>query len=227
MMAIPVPQRTKTDLDGLLSSLIGCRIVDDQNFPVLRKLSKDEWKVSFDGADHISIAMGDIAYEEIHHELAGKRSYNAKFIDSGLLQLSYRFKNDHLIKHRLAYYPSPHLRSFRDDPDLYMRDELFLDIVSRRMVPFPIRFDYDTDAAQEIDHPHCHLTLGDVQGCRIPVSRPLSPRWFIEFVLRNFYKTDQYDMVALLPGHHLNFELTMTPKEARLIHMVVPAAADL
>ncbi len=220
-----MPRRTKSDLDGLLSSLIKSGVIDDQNFPVLRQLSTHEWEVSFVGADHISIAMGDIAYEEIHHELAAKRSYNAKLIDSGLLQLSYRFQDDRLTNHRLAYYPSPSLRPFRDDPDSYMSDERFLDIVSRRMVPFPIRFDYDTAAAQEIDHPHCHLTLGDVQGCRIPVSAPLSPRWFIEFVLRNFYKTDRYDLVGCLPDHRpgSHFKSTITPKETRLIHMVIPA----
>ena len=103
-----------------------------------------------------------------------------------------------------------------------MRDELFIDIVSRRIVPFPLRFDYDAEAATDVEHPHCHLTLGDIKGCRIPVSAPLTPRWFIEFVLRNFYQTDEHDFVSSLPKHGLDFPSTITGNEAALMHMVVP-----
>lgn len=135
------PQNTKNDLEGLLSSLIERGVADDQNFPVLRQYSADGWELSFAGAEHVSFAMGDIDYGDIHRELSEKRSYNAKLIDGGLLQLMYRFNGDQLVKHRLAFYPSPSLRPFQDDPEAYMRDELFIDIVSRRIVPFPPEFD--------------------------------------------------------------------------------------
>jgi len=215
-------QRTKDDLTGLLSSLIERGVADDQNFPVLRPLSEDTWEVTFDGADHVSIAMGDIDYQDLHRELGDKRSYSVKLIDGGLLQLLYLFKGDALVKHRLAFYPSPNLRSFQDDPDAYMRDELFIEIVSRRIIPFPLRFDYDVEVARDMVHPHCHLTLGDVKGCRIPVSAPLSPRWFIEFILRNFYQTEEHDFVLALPGHSLTFATTLTKGESALMHVVVP-----
>ena len=136
-------------MDAVLSSLIEHGIADDQNFPFLRQLSADSWELSFDGAEHVSIAMGEIDYSDIHQELSMKRSYNVKLIDGGLLQMMYRFQGDRLVQHRLAYYPSPILRLFQEDPEAYLRDELFLDIVSRRIVPFPLRFDFDEGAAQE------------------------------------------------------------------------------
>lgn len=218
------PQTIKEDLEGLLSSLIERGVADDQNFPVLRRLSADEWEVSFGGAAHIEFAMSDIDYMDIHRELSEKRSYNAKLIDGGLLQLMYHFFGEHLIRHRLAYYPSPSLRSFQDDPEAYLRDELFLDIVTRRIVPFPLRFDFDETAAKEVTHPHCHLTLGDVRGCRIPVSTPMTPRWFVEFILRNFYQTENHNFVIGLPDHRLHFDPTITAKERSLIHVFVPTA---
>jgi len=147
-----------------------------------------------------------------------------KLIDGGLLQMMYRFAGDNPTRHRLAYYPSPSLRPFQEDPDAYLRDELFVDIVSRRIVPFPLRFDFDESAARDVHHPQCHLTLGDVKCCRIPVSAPLTPRWFIEFVLRNFYQTDQNDFVRDLPAHRLHFADTLTKSESRLMHVVVPQA---
>lgn len=217
------PLAVKDDVVGILETLIEHGIADDQNFPVLRQISQHEWEVSFGGAEHVSIAMGEIDYSDIHKELSEKRSYNAKLIDGGLLQMMYRSERDQLIKHRLAYYPSPSLRAFQEDPEAYLRDDLFLEIVSRRIVPFPLRFDFDAHAAKDIDHPISHLTLGDVRGCRIPVSSGLTPRWFIEFILRNFYQTGSHDFVGGLPGHRLAFDASITDNERQLMHMMVPA----
>jgi len=214
----------KCDMDDLLLSLIEKGLADDQNSNVLRQLSGRKWEVSFGGAEHVKIAMDDIDYADIYRELSNKRSYNAKLIDGGLLQMMYCFEETDLVKHRLSYYPSPNLRPFQEDPEAYLRDELFQDIVSRRIVPFPMRFDFDKAAAQDVDHPHCHLTLGDIKGCRIPVSAPLTPRWFIEFILRNFYQTNEHDFVCWLPNHRLSFADTITHDECRLIHIVVPYA---
>ena len=218
------PRTIKSDLDDLLSFLIERGIAADQNFPVLRQLAADGWEVSFGGAEHVSIAMGDIDYSDIHQELSEKRSYNVKLIDGGLLQMMYRFEGDRLVQHRLAYFPSPSLRPFQEDPEAYLRDDLYLEIVSRRIVPFPLRFDFDEVAAREVEHPNCHLTLGDVKNCRIPVSAPLTPRWFIEFVLRNFYQTEEYDFVGGLPDHRIHFQQCITGSEQEIIHVVVPGA---
>lgn len=227
MMRPPKKAETiKRDLEGLITSLIERGIANDQNFPKLHAASNNVWEVTFAGTEHVSIALGDIDYATIYKELLEKRSYTVKLIDGGLLQLMYRFKGDHLLQHRLAYYPSPELRPFQEEPELYLHDELFLDIVSRRIIPFPLRFDFDETVARDVVHPKCHLTLGDVKGCRIPVSAPLTPRWFVDFVLRNFYQTDKYDFVSKLPNHRLYFDSTITANERRLIHMVVPIKGD-
>jgi len=212
----------KCDLEGLLISLIEHGILDDSNFPLLRPASKNLWEVTFKGDEHVSIAMGNIDYAAIYKELSERRSYTAKLIDSGLLQLIYLFEGERLVRHRLAYYPSPELRPFQEAPESYLHDEMFLDIVSRHIVPFPLRFDFDEKNARDVVHPMCHLTLGDVKGCRIPVSAPLTPRWFVEFILRNFYQTDKHDFVSTLPNHRLHFCSTITKNECCLIHMVIP-----
>jgi hypothetical protein len=225
MTAPNVAIDTKEALNTLLSHLIGRGIVDDQNFSKVRGLSNRRWEVSFDNDEHVSITMDEVDYADIHRELTEKRSYNAKLIDGGLLQLQYLFEGDRLVKHRLAFLPSPFLRPFRDDPEEYLRNELYLEIVSRRIVPFPLRFDFDVNAAQDVTHPACHLTLGDVKGCRIPVSAPLTPRWFLEFILRNFYSTDSNDLISALPSHRHHFDKTITAREQDLIHVMVPQGA--
>lgn len=222
-MTALTPKGIKEDIDGLISELIGNGVCDDSNFSAIRSCGSKA-DVTFSGSEHVSIALGDIEYAEIYRELADKRSYNMRLVDGALLQMMYRMEGDDLQQHRLAFYPSPSLLPFQDDPDAYMRDEIFIEIVQRRIVPFPLRFDFDAREGVhvDVDHPKSHLTLGDVKGCRIPVSAPLTPRWFVEFILRNFYQTERHDFVADLPHHKIKFPTSITANEVRHMHMVVP-----
>src|SRR3546814_272631 len=111
--------------------------------------------VSFSGSEHVSIALSGLEYADIYYELAEKRSFNMRLIDGALLQMMYRIQGGELRQHRLAFYPSPSLLPFRDHPDQYMRDELFIEIVQRKIIPFPLRFDFDTREGihADISHP--------------------------------------------------------------------------
>lgn len=223
-MKPPKPaQLIKEDLDHNVGSLIERGLIDDTNFSILRQ-SGAAWEVTFTGAEHVSIGFSDIDYDQIYNELADKRSYNARLIDGALIQLMYLFDGDRLLQHRLAFLPSPSLRSFQEDPEAYIRDELFLDIVKRRIIPFPLRFDYDDrkKAHKDVIHPRSHLTLGDVENCRIPVTSALSPRWFFEFIIRNFYQTSDRDFVQWLPAHRIQLPKSITGNESRLLHLAVP-----
>ena len=217
------PTSIKEGIDGLISELIGKGVCDDSNFSAIRT-SGSKADVTFSGSDHVSIALGDIEYAEIYRELADKRSYNMRLVDGALLQMMYRIQEDELLQHRLAFYPSPSLLPFQDDPDAYMRDDLFMEIVQRRIVPFPMRFDFDAREGVYVDvaHPKSHLTLGDVKGCRIPVSAPLTPRWFVEFILRNFYQTETHDFIGGLPQSRIKLPVSITRNELDLMHMVIP-----
>ena len=213
----------KLELDALTANLIERGLCDDSNFSALRQ-SGGVWEVTFNGAEYVSIGLGDIDYGELYGELEAKRSYNVKLIDGGLIQLMYAFRQERLLQHRLAFFPSPTLRQFQEDADAYLRDELFLEIVSRRIVPFPLRFDFDDrDGVHvEVRHPRSHLTLGDAKCCRVPVTSGVTPRWFFEFVIRNFYQTESHDFVSALPGHKLQLPLSITARESTLMHLAVP-----
>jgi hypothetical protein len=103
-----------------------------------------------------------------------------------------------------------------------MKDAIYVDIVSRRIVPFPIRFDFDAGSHKDVIHPKSHVTFGDIKDCRVPVTSPLSPRWFVEFVLRNFYQTEQHDFISDLPTHRVKLAASITDNERKLIHLSIP-----
>ena len=140
------------------------------------------------GRPSTSIALRDLPYEEVYSELESNEAYDIKLIDGGLLMFQYRFDGeDKLLQHRLAYFPSPILPTIDESPALYEEDELYADIVARRLVRFPIRFDYAPDQHSDVVHPASHLTLGQYENCRIPVLGPLAPNSFGMFIVRNFY----------------------------------------
>src|SRR5690606_32666839 len=100
-------------------------------------------EVTFPGATHMSVALKDKAYVEIYEALAAERAYAALLPDGAMLQMSYTFNGAKLERHRLAFFPSPYLEDFQRDPDIYMQEGMYSDVVGRNVVPFPIRFDFD------------------------------------------------------------------------------------
>ena len=145
-------------------------------------------------------------------------------LDGGLIQMMYEFSNETLQRHRLAFFPSPHLEEFQNNPDIYLADEVYADVVAKNIVPFPARFDYDAREGihQELVHPKSHLTLGQYEHCRIPVTAPLNPARFIDFILRNFYHTAFIRYADKLPNYGDSFAESILPSERRVIHVVVP-----
>lgn len=159
-----------------------------------------QWPKLSIAADHVTVgpATGVTAsvlrarsYEELYEDQLTSQSYNALLPDGALLQLSYRLEADMVVRHRLCYLPSPYHAPYEEDPDVYIGSELFAEIVGEQYAIVPLRFDFDRrpEAAVEGTHPVSHLTLGQYKNCRVPVSGPVSPGAFLDFVLSHFYSS--------------------------------------
>lgn len=207
------------EITNITAYVIEQGICDVGNYPSIYDNNR---KIDFQGSNLISKALKDKGYEYIYKQLKENRLFNIKFLDGALLQFMYAFDNNRLKKHRLAFYPSPHLENFGENPENYMKDKLYMEIVGRRIVPFPIRFDFDIEAYQDVKHPKSHLTLGDVENCRIPVSSPLTPYNFLKFILSNFYCTDEYEFISKLPPSKLEFNNTISDNEKLIMYISIP-----
>lgn len=170
-----------------------------------------------------SAALRDVSYDLVYKDLDQNNAYHVKLIDGGLLAFQYSFDAaGNLTEHRLAYFPCPTLPTAEDAPGLYEQDELFGDITSKRIVRFPIRFDYAPEASRDVVHPASHMTLGQYANCRIPVAGPLGPSSFGMFVIRNFYcraytkHKNEFDRKP--PA--LSRTETITTAEKRVTHIV-------
>ena len=175
----------KTQLDRVLERVIETSVSVQQNYP---KVSRDGDAITLGTIIGSSIALKNVIYKDIYMEIESNQLFHIKLPDGGLLIFQYTFNKKGLLnKHRLGFFPSPILPTFEEAPELYQYDELYGDILSKQIVKFPIRFDFDPKNYRPRYHPHSHLTLGQFENCRIPVTHAVSPNGFLLFVLRNFY----------------------------------------
>lgn len=138
--------------------------------------------------------------------------------------MTYRFNGEELERHRLAFFPSPYLVDFQRDPGVYMEEEMYSDVVGRNVVPFPIRFDFDCREGiwKELKHPQSHMTLGQYEECRIPVSAPITPYRFVDFILRNFYQTAFVQYSIDFPVLRDEFDECVLKLEEEVVHVRLP-----
>ena len=221
---MPTPNGAKIQIDDIIHYMMDTGLSDDQNFPYLDNRKRLSVRISFPGAEDIDIARQDRPYEEVYKDLAISRAYNVKMLDGALIQMTYQFGPPGLQHHRLAFFPSPSLGEFQNDPQSYLEDHLYADIVANSIVHVPMRFDYDSRANlhRGLAHAKSHLTLGQYRNCRIPVSAPLTPLQFMGFILRNFYHTAYENYASKLPTASARFPDSILPAERRVVHIVAP-----
>ena len=217
------PEKIRTQVESLTTDLIECSLCEEQKFPSLRNESSNIKKIDF-GKSDLSIVLKNRPYQEIYNELLRTQAYNLKMLDGALIQLMYKFHRNSLQNHRLAFFPSPYLEEFQNNPEIYEEDCIYADIIKKNIVPFPLRFDFDCrkEVTIVMEHPQSHLTLGQYQNCRIPVSAPLTPSIFIEFILRNFYNTAFKQYSKKINRFSEIFMNTIEISEQGLSHVQLP-----
>ncbi len=146
-------------------------------------------------------------------------------LDGALIRIQYEFRRATLLRHSLTFLPSPRLEEFQNNPDIYVEDRVFAEVVQRDIVPVSIRFDYDVAAASDLVHPSCHLTLGQYKNCCIPATAPLTPFRLLDFVLRNFYHTVYQEFASHIPRYSHRFPGSITDREAAVVHIRAPSGS--
>jgi len=216
------PKDTLKQIKDLTTALVGLSLSNDQNFPSTHGDPNAGFEITVSNAASMSIALRNVTYRDVYDELEQARCFNFKMLDGALVSLRYRFRDGLVCEHSLSYFPSPDLDQFQNDPEIYLLDEIYADVVARNIVPFPIRFDFSDDATKFMDvhHPYSHLTLGQYKNCRIPVCSPLVPLVFGGFILRNFYNTAFHKYSDKIPVSAQSFVKTITLNEQKIPHVV-------
>lgn len=176
------PGAAVVQINRLLSPLVGIGLAVDSVFAHERHTRSGCSEVTFPNAEHLADALRSRSYLDLYRSLAGRRVYNAMLDDGALIQMNYLFDGRELKRHRLAYMGAPQSLSRLEESDFVGRGAT----VDAPATVFRFDFD-DQDHPDDVAHPKSHLTIGRAEHCRIPVSRPVTPSQFLDFVLRHFY----------------------------------------
>lgn len=217
-------RKTLQEIQSLTSAMVKLGLSDEQYHPSTNGDPRNSFEITVKNNRALTSALKNISYRELYDSLSEAKCFNVKIFDGALLCLQYRFHRGKVAEHCLAYWPSPDLEHFQNDPDLYLsEDEIYADIIARNLVPCPIRFDFNADTGRYVDvhHPYSHLTLGQCENCRIPVCSPVTPLVFGGFILRNFYNTASRRFSGKFPSSDLKFARTISPKEQGIPHVVL------
>lgn len=220
-MAQNVAVALAKEIAGLTARLVETGMVDDQNVVVPSQLPERRWRVAQPGAD-MSLALKKQPYADIYTDLARTGNYAMHLLDGALIQFSYAGGPAGIEQHRLAYLPAPDLEPYQNDPELYFGENHFVDIVGHQVMPVPVRFDFDArpGVARDLVHPVSHITLGQYQHCRVPVTRALTPSEFMSFVLGSFYSIPDRPRQRFQSGVFAG-QMTITPNEAASMHIAL------
>jgi hypothetical protein len=211
---------------GIIRKLIELSLCNDQNFPIVQKTQPTIIIVNpYSG--HTSSLLKNLKYKEIYDTIEKTKNFHIKMLDSAYIQFMYELDRREILRHLLAFYPSPYLEKFQNNPEIYEYDEIYADIVDDRIHPVPLRFDFDKQYAssEELYHPSVHLTLGQYTNCRIPVSAPLSPFHFMRFIFKHFYKTSIHKYYEEFPICSKYFSSTLNECDRSEVYLSIPSLA--
>lgn len=208
----------------IITYLVTVGLASDQNTAFIREKGNNIQELAFPRAEEVSITLKRRSYVDIYKHLNAERAFTVKMPDGALILVRYLYENNALKKHVLGFYPSPNLEIFQDNPEMYMNNSLYADIISPNIVSFPLRFDFDCseEVSSPIKHPRSHMTLGQYARCRIPVTSPLTPYWFISFILRNFYNTAFEEFESGMPYFNQLFDDSIYSEEKDIMHVRIP-----
>ena len=138
-------------------------------------------------------------YIKKHNQLAEKRQFSLLTCDNTIIYIEYKFSlNNEIAECRYIILPDLTVYSGESMLDSYLdeEDNKYIEMTNSYQLNFPMRIDFDNgklkDKSQNPvipgEHSPSHIHLGFIEGCRIPLSRPISPKLFFKFFIENFYR---------------------------------------
>lgn len=210
----------KNQLNSFLDFLQEQNLLLDRNDPIIVGTGKAHTQMlTWNKSVNLSKFFDEFVTIEEYLGHLKSRNFHAVLYDGGILQVTYIYKRQQIINHRLTYYPCP-IKFDREELMEYPLDELVemycIESKNIRMLT-PLRFDYDPESTKE-HHPTAHLHLS-MENCRVPLNSALSLGHFITFIFTNFYfhiwKNYEYIRNLPLSSH----DICLSDSDKNLMHL--------
>lgn len=151
----------------------------------------------------------NINTQEIIETLRREKQYSILLKDKSIFQIEYKIENNIIIKQRMLYMKL----SDEIEDDNSEASTNFADSNETEGIPLLIRVDYDIKNHKDVEHPAAHMTISNIEKCRIPIKSNMSFLQFVKFILMNVYGIMYNDKELII-----NQE-TITENEKMCVHI--------
>ena len=129
------------------------------------------------------------SYQRIYNQIISQNQFNILLFDGAIISFSYSISNNIINKMRCIYLPNPRIISQELFQDLEEDEIDLLANTENSLFCIPLRFDYkrpdgNPDSEEE---PISHIHLSFMKNCHLPVSKPLTPKLVLLFILKYLY----------------------------------------
>ncbi len=151
----------------------------------------------------------NINAQEVIETLRREKQYSILLKDKSIFQIEYKIENNMIIKQRMLYMKL----SDEIEDDNSEASTNFADSDEIGGIPLLIRVDYDIKNHKDVEHPAAHMTISNIEKCRIPIKSNMSFLQFVKFILMNVYGIIYNDKELIIN------EDTITDNEKMCIHI--------
>ncbi len=154
-----------------------------------------------------------ISATDLYSYLYQDNQFNIEFADGSILLFECIIEGKNIIKQRMVFIKIfDNLATIKDTEDSWEYYQSNDEEKNQLSFPILLRIDYNANE-QKKDHPVSHLTISNIENCRIPITANWGIDRFIEFVLQEFFH--RYDICF----DKINFNPTIRDDEKKRVHI--------
>lgn len=178
----------RKDIDDTITILRNNNIIIGENGTSINQEKKNFFSITYSTRNDTTNILYDqsIGYDDIIDKLLINKQFTVELYDKSIIQAEYMVEKNNIVKSRLVFlkkhnkiWDKKEIEGLEaDDEDWFHEYE---------GIPTIIRFDYDIKERVNVIHPASHVTISNVDCCRIPAITCLSFSKFVKFIMCNFY----------------------------------------
>ena len=154
-----------------------------------------------------------ISASDLYSQLYQSNQFNIEFADGSILLFECTIERKNIIKQRIVFIKIfDNLVAINADKNSWEYYQANDDEKNQLSFPILLRVDYNANE-QKNDHPISHLTISNIENCRIPIVANWGIDRFIEFVIHEFFH--RYDICF----DKIDFDSTIKEIEKKRIHI--------
>ena len=182
------PCKLLTSIKETINYLDMLNIMSDTNHinQLSPKKYSDKYYQTFHEGDYYKTFV--VASENRDYDIRLQDGSLFQFTSTSEYEINYSFM--HRIEDIISFKEFSEKYPYDNDELIERNYEYYLVSNKTKLYSCPIRYDVSKSEYKEVYHSYAHMHFGINTDIRIPVNKIISPLHFVDFIIKNMYKTE-------------------------------------